>query len=34
MDAWTRMMDREVEPEEPRALMKMDSVYSRAMSEG
>jgi hypothetical protein len=34
MDAWARMMDREVEPEEARALMKMDSIYSRVMSEG
>ena len=34
MDAWARMMDREVEPEEARALMKMDGIYSRVMSEG
>lgn len=34
MEAWARMMDREVEPEEARALMKMGGIYSRVMSEG
>ncbi len=34
MEAWTRMMDRQLEPEEARALMKMDAIQCRVMSEG
>ena len=34
MDAWTRMMDRQIEPEEARALMKMDGIHCRVMNEG
>jgi phage portal protein BeeE len=34
MDAWTRMMDRQIEPEEARVLMKMDGIHCRVMNEG
>ena len=33
MDAWTRMMHRQIEPEEVRALMKMDGIHGQVMNE-
>ena len=34
LDAWMRVMDRPVDPEEARVLMRMDSIYGRVMAEG
>ena len=33
MDAWTRMMHRQIEPEEARVLMKMDGIHCQVMNE-
>jgi len=33
MQAWTRLMDRQLEPEELRALMRMDTIHYRVIHE-
>lgn len=33
MDAWTRMMHRQIEPEEARVLMKMGGIHCQVMNE-
>lgn len=34
LDAWARVMDHQLEPEEARVLMRMDSIHCRVANEG
>lgn len=33
LDAWARVMDHQLEPEEARVLMRMDSIHCRVMND-